>query len=76
MFFAIWPMIPNMVWTGCDFLPGCDRETSYMSGINFLGISVDTNLFDIHPEKPVGFIVLGISFFSMGFLVFFRIKKW
>ncbi|MCE2614455.1 MAG: hypothetical protein LVO36_00980 [Nitrosopumilus sp. (ex Thoosa mismalolli)] len=69
LFIVIWPQIPHLMWIGCEIFPNCDNETSYVSGINFFGTSVDTNLFDYSPEGIDGFLVLGISFSVMALLI-------
>ena len=75
VFVAIWPQIPHMIWITCEVLPDCSNELSYVSGINFFGKSIDTNLFDIHEEQLAGYFVLGTSFASIGILVIWRIRK-
>ncbi len=72
---AVIPQTPHIIWVGCELLPDCGNELSYVSGINFFGKPVDTNLFDIHPEKPLGLLFLGASFTSIGTLIFWKIRK-
>jgi len=72
---AIIPQTPHIIWSICKILPDCGNNLSYVSGINFFGMPVDTNLFDDHPEKSLGFFLLGTSFTSIGVLIMWRIRK-
>ena len=74
-FFAVLPQVPHVVWLACEMLSDCDNKSSHISGLNFFGTSVHTNLFDVVPEEPAGFLMLGVSFACMGVLVLWRIKK-
>ncbi|MGY5147901.1 MAG: hypothetical protein ACW9W4_07880 [Candidatus Nitrosopumilus sp. bin_7KS] len=74
LFVIIWPQIPHIIWIGCEILPYCNAETSYASGIGLPWISINTNFFDNLPENMSGFLILGISFSLMTFLVVWRIK--
>ncbi len=74
-FFAVWPQVPHVVWLTCEMLPDCNNESSHISGLNFFGTSASTNLFDVVPEEPAGFLMLGVSFACMGVLALWRIKK-
>ena len=71
---VIWPQIPHLIWIACEIFPTCSNETSHVSGINFFGTSVNTNLFDYSSEEMAGFFVLGISFSVMALLVTWKIK--
>ncbi|AFS82572.1 MAG: hypothetical protein ACE5RI_01275 [Candidatus Nitrosomaritimum yanchengensis] len=75
VFVAIVPQTPHIIWSVCEILPDCGNDLSYVSGINFFGMPVDTNLFDDHQEKPLGFFLLGVSFTSIGTLVLWGIRK-
>lgn len=72
---AIIPQTPHIIWSVCEILPDCGNDLSYVSGINFFGIPVDTNLFDDHPEKPLGFFLSGTSFTSISVLITWGIRK-
>lgn len=63
-----------MIWIVCEILPDCSNETSCAGGINFFGVSINTNLYDDIPEGVGGFLMLGISFTLMAFLAVWRIK--
>ena len=66
--------MPHIIWIACEILPDCSTETSYASGIGLPWISINTNLFDNLSEDVLGFLILGISFSLMAFLVIWRIK--
>lgn len=74
-FFAIWPMIPNIYWVACEVSSDCSNENPNLSGINFFGNPIHTNVFDVIPIEPSGYLMLGVSFFSMGMIVFIGVRK-
>lgn len=75
IFVAAWPQIPHAMYISCEISPSCSNDTNYVSGINFFGMPVDTNLLDIHPEGPLGIFVLASSFASMATIILWRIRK-
>ena len=75
VFVAVWPQIPHAMYVSCEINPSCSNDTNYVSGINFFGISVDTNLLDIHPEGPLGIFAVASSFVSMATMILWWIRK-
>ena len=75
IFVAAWPQIPHAMYLSCQISPSCSNDTNYVSGINFFGRPVDTNLLDIHPEGPLGIFALASSCASIGALIVWRIKQ-
>ncbi len=75
IFFAVFPNIPNIYWIVCEIYSNCSNENPNIGGINFFGHLIYTNIFDVIPVEPNGYLLLIMSLLSMGIAIFVGVRK-